>query len=248
MAVSRWEDAIMFSWLSRSPRGRRRRRATEALRTCTRPSSAPKPSTSTATVRATATADAATTSSVLTQALSRAHAMTEAEHWEAAEYWVREQVLATFRHRAILQRLEPVRHGVADIDVTHAMLSIELPPALAADANTLAPVSAPVPAPPLAPAPLEPLPAPSTASQTSAERMVAEVRARIRMFDAINDAAAAPPRWRWRRARKQAPSIGTSVSRTRSDEVTRLVTTAPLATTIAAASQPLPALRATVQI
>lgn len=51
----------------------------------------------------------------------------EDELWTKASDWVQKQVLVTFRHRAILSRLAPVMDGVARVDVTESMLSIELP-------------------------------------------------------------------------------------------------------------------------
>lgn len=53
--------------------------------------------------------------------------MTEDEEWNAASSWITDQVLLTFRHRAILSRLAP---SALPSHSTPEMLRIELPPHL----------------------------------------------------------------------------------------------------------------------
>jgi len=58
---------------------------------------------------------------------SQATQVSELDLWRDASDWVRNQVMVTFRHKAILSRLEPVMHGVANVDLTDQMLVIVLP-------------------------------------------------------------------------------------------------------------------------
>lgn len=114
----------------------------------------------------------------------------DAEHmlWVTADEWVREQVLVTFRHRAIASRLAPVM--TSEMPTPDNMLEIELPPTLCT--------------PP-------PLP------RRSVDELVEQVRAQLRRYELVEHARTpskerSRPRWT-PRLRSRTRSGCTDISR-----------------------------------